>query len=87
MNSTYNTRWIDDIPDYASFDADTRKILLLLCHRKYSWRTEGRLAKASGLTHEQIADILDDLRKKNIVTVSVNRKKQLIHGITARVRP
>ena len=82
----YETDWLDEIADYLEYDEDTRKILLLLCHRQYKWRTESRLATAAGLDVDDVAAILDELRKQGVVTMSLSKQKRVIFGISARVR-
>ncbi len=81
----YYTRWLDDL-DLSDFDRQARKVLLLLCHRKYKWRTEGNLSRKSGLKREKVAEILDQLRKKKIITLSLSKKQHVIYGLTTRVR-
>jgi RIO-like serine/threonine protein kinase len=81
----YDTRWLDDL-DLSDFDRQTRKVLLLLCHRKYKWRTEGNLSRKSGLKREEVAEILDQLRKKKIISLSLSDKQHVIYGLTTRVK-
>ena len=80
----YDTRWIADL-DLSGFDQNTRKILVLLCHRNYKWRTEGNLSRSSGLDRGKVAEILDQLRKRKIISLSLSDKKRVIYGLTARV--
>ena len=82
----YETKWLDQIEDYLEYDEDTRKVLLLLSHSEYRWRTERRLAKAAGLDADVVAGILNKLRKQGVVTMSLSKQKRVIYGITARVR-
>ena len=81
----YDTRWLDDL-DLSDFDRQARRVLLLLCHRKYKWRTEGNLSRKSGLKREKVAEILDQLRKKEIISLSLSDKKHVIYGLTTRVK-
>jgi len=81
----YDTRWLDDL-DLSDFDRDTRKVLLLLCHWKYKWRTEGNISRKSELKREKVAEILDQLRKKKIISLSLSDKKHVIYGLTTRVK-
>lgn len=81
----YDTRWLDYL-DLSDFDRQARKVLLLLCHRKYKWRTEGNLSRKSELKREKVAEILDQLRKKKIISLSLSDKKHVIYGLTTRVK-
>ena len=85
-DSAYDTKWLNDIEDFEDYDESARKLLLLLCHRKYNWRTEAGLARGAGLKREDVVRILERLRANAVVSMSLNRKKQVIWGITSRVR-
>ena len=80
----YDTRWIKDL-DLHDFNRRERKILLLLCHRKYKWRTEGNLERKTDMSRKEVAEILDKLRKLKIISLSFSEKKHVIYGLTSRV--
>ncbi len=83
---TYDTRWLDKIESYSDYDEDTRRILLLLCHRRWEWRTARRLAQGSKLPPERVNMVLDELREQGVVVMSLSKNKRVIYGITNRVR-
>ncbi len=85
MSDRFDTQWLDSIETFAQLDPKTRKILLLLCDAEYEWRSEGNLAKQSGMSRPEVARILDGLRRDRLIRLSLSKKKKVIYGLVSRI--
>lgn len=81
----YEMKWLDGI-ELADQSKAAQKLLILLTHRKYKWRTEHNLSKKSDLARGEVLKELDDLRQQKLITVSLSKSKKIIYGLRGRVR-
>ena len=75
-------KWQKQLEEYSD---NERKVLMVLSHEKYRWRTRDRISKISGLSESEVDKILSELIEKNKVRPSISKKKNVIFGLIERV--
>jgi hypothetical protein len=80
----FEKKWLKGV-DLRKYDEDTQVILMMFCRYGRKWRTEQRLAERTRVPVERVAEILEGLRREGLVTMSLNKNKELIYGLTSRV--
>jgi len=75
-------KWQAELPNYND---DERKVLLILSHDEFPWRTKERIAKTTGLPEDRVDSVLSDLISKDKVRASISKKKSVIFGLRERV--
>ena len=77
-----NLKWMENLSDY---NAKTQKVLLALSHEKFKWRTKDKISSKSGLSKDEVEDVLAKLLSKDLIRASFSKKKNLIFGLRERV--
>ena len=75
-------KWQMEFSEYSEPD---KKILLVLSHEKYRWRTRERIAKSTGMSESEVDKALEELISKDKVRASISKKKNVIFGLRERV--
>ena len=75
-------KWMKNLSDY---NTTTQKVLLVLSHEKFKWRTKDKISSKSGLSKDEIEDVLAKLLSLDIIRASFSKKKNLIFGLRERV--
>ena len=81
----YETEWLEKV-DFQKHSEAAQRLLVLLTHKKYKWRTAKMLSEKSHMSEHEVAETLDGLRKQEVVTISLSKKNNVIYGLRRRVR-
>lgn len=77
---------LDWMTALSSFSEDEKKVLLVLSHDKYRWRTRERIIAVSGLSPRIVDNALSALIEKRYVRIGKSRSsKNIIFGLIERV--
>jgi len=74
--------WNKSLSDLSE---NEQKVLLVLSHIKYKWRTRDRLLKVTNLEKSTLDKTLSGLIHKSIIRPSFSKKKNLIYGLIQRI--
>ncbi len=77
-----NLSWIKSLSDY---NPEEQKVLLVLSHDRYKWRSRDRLLGLTRLESKELDTVLSQLIDKDLVRPSFSKKRNIVFGLRERV--